>query len=511
MDEDEISRLVEEGLPEGFLEGEMTEEKIARLKPVLDKRGPKIARAVRSISDRVLVLALGSDQVFNVLLKPYFEKEFGGGLTVEPLTQKTANDVYRETTPKNRDLKVDGRHVILFDDTLDTGKSMVSAIRWALQNREALGLQESGLSTMVIADYRGGTNLSIYPKYRPNPGPLSFIESEWRQLHKEMRQEIGQYVNGEVYNFGRSPNWRLNFEGLKSYAKAREETGGLGFGYIFEEVLEFVDGFPSIFLFPRNYGKRSPFLGFGKDSCFLLDLLANKDLFYLDLGDGEGSDSDRILFVLEAVKRYSRRDPNLDEFLGGYNLQLIKRYNRHVHEELTIDDNLNWIKAMCQELDTDRRVLVVDRLENCAQIAKHLRNRGYGNCPNFRFVSSAFRDYPHILNDLLSINDAFHGAFIFNLLAQPSDLGDDVDKYCKATSEELRKTGRESPEWIVATKPARVYGIGLCLGLGLKPDKYIETDDLPYIQTHPKIPRGSTHFVHLDRAREILRNYGNRE
>ncbi len=481
------------------------------------------------------------------ILTTYMEEEGINVATGRVYTGKDDVVGYSEiSTDPNPIENLGDRPILLFDHTIKGGGTMYSALKWVLENDRALNLTGQGnVSVFSLHDKRGLSNFCLNPKVSAPKGPRalflerlkndafpqpssqptkettpgnsdiirrlqtkmrlsdealcmtghgavseeavqSALHADWNfalQLYEELKDKVVRHVNGEVYSFGKDPEWeRKIFPSIK-----------LRLPQTLEPMLKFIDGFPSTFFFPTLEGKQ----------------FSRGDKYYPSEADFGFIGALCFSMNVGRINMLCDYDHEID-YIGFSKCQ-----------KIVTDSGSVGLELLCRELDTDGRIFIVydsksERTKNnpnihitekFIELAKQLTAQGYRDYDNFRFVTvDPFKMY--------TVSDLFLEAFNRNMLMEPVNMGQNVADYCqweherrKAHLNELGMTEKDYKKHVRVIAPicARLYGIGLALDLGLKADRYVEIDDVSYEQGHTKLPMGLILPVDLDKVRELRR------
>ena len=100
---------------------------------------------------------------------PLYEKR-----EIEPENRESATcEVRRIVTPAS-DVKVPNiRYIVLFDDSIKTGKTMIGALAWLLENKEELGFDK--VYVAASWDRVGISHFCAEPSYIKWHGPVDFM------------------------------------------------------------------------------------------------------------------------------------------------------------------------------------------------------------------------------------------------------------------------------------------------------------------------------------------------
>src|SRR3989338_8174486 len=295
----------------------------------LKMRGPKIARAIKRRSDRVVVLARGQGGIrsFERYIRRYFDSE---KIDIQTHSLYLSGGKI-QTDPKDLGQLPDKTQVILFDtEVTGNGSGMASMIEWALQNRTALNLQESSLSVMTLTDDLGATNFSASPILYSVRCPVNWLKSAHPELYQKVKMDIG-LLDEEVYTFRRDTEWRQRV--IDGISRENEMK--------FSELLKFIDGFPAV-------------------------LYTNRD-FFENKKDCKVDEIGMIGLILDVVGRVKFKD-----FIG-----FTTQFKESVYHILNTDN---------------RTAVLAERLQNPLQdiffqFSKLMVERGYREYDNFRFVT----------------------------------------------------------------------------------------------------------------------------
>ena len=435
----------------------------------LDKVEERLRRVSRTVKNRIdkgrglRVLGIGNSGMRHLpVLKRYLESE---GIDTEEgridTAKPDATGYMKVSTTDLLTLNPDGRKILLLDNSVREGETMYSALRWILENDSTLNLSgQDDVSVITLVDSSGISNVCLNPKVSSPKGPrASFLEDlekeedgkKKRTLAEEQRNRLRdkatRHLNGEVYSFGRDPDWRERLEKWEVYISEVErylhsldwlpwniknkieELENVRKNKNVLEIVSFINGYPSSLscspqLQSQNYE--------------ITDDMVETVVFLSWVGE-----------VLRGLKLECNSFSS--ELVSGMHFSRVD------------------IVELSKQLLTDKRVLVAEKYlgtDTYFEIAKELTKEGNREADNFRFVTvDPFKMY--------TVSDLFLEAFNRGLPMTPSDLGQDVADYCQRERQGLNY----KPECVVATRSSRVYGMGLTLDLGLPRDRYVEIEN----------------------------------
>lgn len=125
---------------------------------------------------------------FDAYLMEPFRKHFQNEFDVVPLSFKgSPSPQPNQINPRKR------RYLMLYDDSMKTGESVVEAWVWLLSNMEAIRIEE--IITVISRDFSGGSNFCFFPAYLLGDKekewlyPRGFLKEKYPWVYKEIEQE----------------------------------------------------------------------------------------------------------------------------------------------------------------------------------------------------------------------------------------------------------------------------------------------------------------------------------